>query len=86
MLRLPRPVAALIDDVARTIRVDPHGCGRSSSSPAYDLQAIIADLDKIRKRLGIKQWVLLGHSWGADVALAYALKYPTYTRVTADFT
>ncbi len=73
------PIAAFINDIARTIRFDPHGCGRSSLASAYDLQTTITDLDELRKILGIEQWVVLGHSWGADVALAYALTYPTCT-------
>lgn len=74
------PVAALINDMVHTIRFDPRGCGRSSLTPPYDLQTAITDLDELRKILGIEEWVVLGHSWGADVALAYALTYPTCTR------
>lgn len=74
------PVASLIDDVAHTIRFDPRGCGRSSLTPPYDLQTAIADLDELRILLKLEQWVLLGHSWGADVALAYALSHPSGTR------
>ncbi|MCG6137518.1 MAG: alpha/beta hydrolase [Nostoc sp. LLA-1] len=74
------PVASVIDDVAHTIRFDSRGCGRSSQTPPYDLQTIIKDLDILRRMLDFEQWVLLGHSWGADVALAYALTYPMYTQ------
>lgn len=74
------PVAALINDAVHTICFDPRGCGRSSLTPPYDLETAITDLDSLRKILGIEEWVVLGHSWGADVALAYALTYPTCTR------
>ncbi|KAB8313900.1 alpha/beta hydrolase [Tolypothrix campylonemoides VB511288] len=74
------PVASLIDNVVHTIRFDSRGCGRSSLTPPYDLQTVIADLDGLRKRLELERWVVLGHSWGADVALAYALAHPDCTR------
>ncbi|SRR5579883_753423 len=74
------PVASLIDNVVHTIRFDSRGCGRSSVTPPYDLQTAIADLDGLRKRLELERWVVLGHSWGADVALAYALAHPDCTR------
>ncbi|MCC5640040.1 alpha/beta hydrolase [Nostoc sp. CHAB 5844] len=73
------PVASVIEDVAYTIRFDSRGCGRSSQTPPYDLQTVIKDLDRLRTLLDIEQWIVLGHSWGADVALAYALTYPTVT-------
>ncbi|WP_026734094.1 alpha/beta fold hydrolase [Fischerella sp. PCC 9605] len=73
------PVASLIDDVVHTIRFDARGCGRSSLTPPYDLQTAIADLDELRKMLDFEQWVVLGHSWGANVALAYALTHPICT-------
>lgn len=73
------PVAKVIDDVAQTIRFDWRGCGRSSHTPPYNLQTAISDLDMLRSTLNLEQWVVLGHSWGADVALAYALTHPSCT-------
>jgi proline iminopeptidase len=70
------PVAALLDDVARVIRFDARGCGRSSRTPPYSVATCVADLEAIRRHYGIERWVVAGHSWGADLALIYALHEP----------
>jgi proline iminopeptidase len=74
------PVAACVDDVARVYRFEPRGCGRSSSAGPYDLTTALADLDALRAALGLERWVVGGHSWGADLALAYALGHPGRVR------
>jgi proline iminopeptidase len=37
---------------------------------------LTADADALRQALGYKQWAVLGHSFGGNVALEYALRYP----------
>lgn len=69
------PVAAMVDDLVRVYRFDPRGCGRSSVSPPYDLPTLLADLDGLRAALGLERWLVGGHSFGADLALAYALEH-----------
>ena len=34
------------------------------------------DADALRERLGFERWAVLGHSFGGNVALEYALRYP----------
>lgn len=66
------------------VSLDQRGCGRSKpliSSPEVDLStfttdAIIEDIEKLRNFLQIKKWLVSGVSWGSNLALAYALKYP----------
>lgn len=70
------PVSDLIDDVARVIRWEPRGCGRSSADGPYDLMTTLADMDAIRASYGFERWVVGGHSHGAFLSLAYALEYP----------
>ena len=70
------PVAALMDDVAQVIRFEQRGCGRSDPTPPYDVQTCISDLENIRRAYELEQWVIGGHSWGADLALGYALEHP----------
>lgn len=70
------PVSDLIADLARVIRWEPRGCGRSSSGGPYDLMTTLADMDAIRASYGFEHWVVGGHSHGAFLALAYALEYP----------
>ena len=49
--------------------------GRSDGG-AHDMATAIADLEAIRKQLGLDSWVVLGHSWGSDLAVRYALERP----------
>lgn len=54
---------------------DQRGCGRSY--PHGELQAnttqhLVHDIERIREHLRIKRWLILGGSWGATLALAYA--------------
>ena len=74
------PVAALLDDLAHVYRFEQRGCGRSSATPPYTLQSCLDDLDGLRQQLGHERWIVGGHSWGADLALAYALTYPEHSR------
>jgi proline iminopeptidase len=73
------PVAAMIDDIAQVVRFEPRGCGRSSATPPYTVETCLQDLEAIRQHYKIDQWVIGGHSWGADLALIYALEYPAHT-------
>jgi proline iminopeptidase len=70
------PVAHLLTDVARVIRFEQSGCGRSEENPPYDIAACVSDMESIRVHYGIHQWIVAGHSWGADLALMYALQFP----------
>ncbi|MFC1947374.1 alpha/beta fold hydrolase [Chloroflexota bacterium] len=69
------PVASMIDDLTCVIRFEQRGCGRSDHVLPYDLENCLFDLESIRKFYGIDKWIVGGHSWGANLALAYALEY-----------
>ena len=72
------PAAAMLAGMARVIRFDHAGCGRSDPAPPYTVKTCLADLEAIRQRYRIDRWVVAGHSAGADLALAYALEYPAH--------
>ncbi|MFI2202544.1 alpha/beta fold hydrolase [Streptomyces sp. NPDC020192] len=36
----------------------------------------MADLDAVRRHFGLERMALLGHSWGAQLALSHALAHP----------
>ncbi|MFE4533897.1 alpha/beta fold hydrolase [Streptomyces scopuliridis] len=57
-------------------RWDQRGCGRSQRSGPYSTDRSVADLDAVRRHFGLERVTLLGHSWGARLALAYALDHP----------
>ncbi len=42
-------------------------------------ERFVAELEAIRKELGIARWHVIGHSWGAAIALEYAAAYPQHT-------
>ncbi len=73
------PVAAMIDDVATVHRYDQRGCGRSEDLGPYDVTTFVDDLDALRAYWGYEAWTIVGHSWGATLALLYAMQYPEHT-------
>ena len=70
------PVAQMIDDRLRVIRFEQRGCGRSTKDGLYDIKTATNDMERIREALNIETWTVGGHSWGANLALFYALAYP----------
>lgn len=63
----------------RIVLVDQRGSGRSTpygETRRNDTQRLVADLELIRKRLGIDQWLVLAGSWGVALGLYYAQSYP----------
>jgi proline iminopeptidase len=69
-------LAALLDDVAAVHRWDQRGCGRSQRRGPYSIARSVADLDAVRAHHGLARTALLGHSWGAELALRYTLADP----------
>jgi proline iminopeptidase len=58
---------------------DQRGAGRSrpkGSREANTLPHLIADMETIRENLGLGRWMIVGGSWGATLALAYAEAHP----------
>lgn len=56
-----------------------HRCnGRSEGADISTMtwDHLTADADSLRQELGFEQWAVLGHSFGGQVALEYALRYP----------
>ncbi|HEY0051831.1 MAG TPA: prolyl aminopeptidase [Caulobacteraceae bacterium] len=63
----------------RTILFDQRGCGRSTPNAVLDdntTWTLIADMERLRERLGIDKWTVFGGSWGSTLALAYAITHP----------
>jgi len=40
----------------------------------------IDDLEAIRRAIGVQEWIVLGHSWGSDLGVRYALEHPDHVR------
>jgi proline iminopeptidase len=71
-LAVPLSAAA----TAQVVRWEQRGCGRSEPCGPYTTEQCIADLEDLRAALGYEQWIVGGHSWGATLALHYALAHP----------
>ncbi len=58
---------------------DQRGAGRSRPRGRRDdntLPHLIADMEMIREKFGFERWIIVGGSWGATLALAYAQSHP----------
>jgi proline iminopeptidase len=55
-------------------RSNGHSEGADVSSMTWE--NLTADADALRETLGFDKWAVLGHSFGGNVALEYALRYP----------
>src|SRR5215813_5349440 len=74
-------LAALLSKSYRVICFDRPGHGKSDrpGSKAASVEYQARMLHKTLQTLGVNSAILLGHSWGASLALCYALKYPAET-------
>jgi proline iminopeptidase len=68
----------------RIVLFDQRGAGRSrplAEAPEADLATnttahLIADIEGLRRHLGVERWTVLGLSWGTTLGLAYAQAHP----------
>lgn len=76
---LERAVGAQLERSLRMVYFDQRGCGRSNGgAPALPLgmDDTVADLERLRARVGAARWSVLGHSFGGLQALVYADRHP----------
>lgn len=67
-------------EVYRVVLFDQRGCGRSrpvASVAANTTWHLIEDIEAIREALGIERFICFGGSWGATLALIYAISHPS---------
>jgi proline iminopeptidase len=60
------------------VYLDQRGVGRSTS-PAeadYSMDRMVKDFEEVRKALGIRKWVTMGHSFGGILQMGYAEGHP----------
>ncbi len=63
----------------RVVLFDQRGCGRSlpRGGVRHNTSAhLVADIEQLRTHLGIERWLVVGGSWGAGLAVAYATAHP----------
>jgi proline iminopeptidase len=67
------PLKVLADE-RPVIFYDQLGCGRSDipqDTSHYTFGRFVEELDAVRRVLGLERVILLGHSWGAQLAMEY---------------
>ena len=70
----PRHLMFFDTRIHRVIMFDQRGSGRSTPSGAVagnTTQNLVEDIERLRRHLGIEQWLVFGLSWGACLALLY---------------
>jgi proline iminopeptidase len=67
---------------AKVVYYDQRGCGLSDFKPGekgYSVEQAVADLEAVRKALGLEKWVVLGYSYGGFLAQLYTVLHPENT-------
>lgn len=65
----------------RVIFFDQRGAGRSLPFGFLEhntTQDLVEDVERVANHAKLKQFIIMGGSWGSCLALAYALKYPAH--------
>lgn len=72
-------LARQVDPGLRAIGFDQRGCGLSTPQPGLAHNStwhLVRDIEALRLHLGVTRWIVVGGSWGATLALAYAGRHP----------
>lgn len=70
-------VAPILAEEFRVVALDQRGHGKSfKPDEGYDFATVVSDLDGVVDALGLPNPIIVGHSWGGDVALEYDIAYP----------
>jgi proline iminopeptidase len=75
------PLHQQITKQHRALLFDMRGMGDQANLSLTQgrlLDQWVADIEAVRRDKGIKQWTLVGHSWGGIMALLYAKAYPNH--------
>jgi proline iminopeptidase len=67
------------------VQFDQRQCGRSTphaAEPVVDLSTnttahLLADIELLRRHVGVERWLVWGGSWGTTLGLVYAETHPT---------
>ena len=63
----------------RIIQFDQRGCGHSTPFACLDDNTtwhLVADMERLRSKLGLEKWMVFGGSWGSTLSLSYAEAFP----------
>jgi proline iminopeptidase len=75
-----QPIATGLGTKHRYILLDQRGTGKTRQdaldATTVNLDTYVADVEALRAHLQLDKWVVLGHSWGGMLAMAYAARHP----------
>ncbi|MFN8051122.1 MAG: prolyl aminopeptidase [Acidimicrobiales bacterium] len=66
-------------DAYRIVIMAQRGSGASTPTASVEHNTtwdLVADIEKVRERVGVERWTVFGGSWGSTLALAYAQTHP----------
>ena len=74
------PLAKVLSKNNQTIIYDQRGTGKSTvkkvNAETITMDLMVEDIELLRKHLKIKNWIVMGHSFGGMLASYYATKHP----------
>ncbi len=65
----------LLAPLGRVVVWHQRGAGRSSKKGPFTIDRFVADLDAVRAAVEVERFVLIGHSWGANLGVLYAQRH-----------
>ena len=69
------PVARVLEPLTVVHRFDQRGCGGSEPSSEHTVARYVADVEALREHWRHDAWIVVGHSFGATLAFAYAVAH-----------
>ena len=71
----PRAYRVVLFDQRQAGRSTPHAGAPDADLAANTTAHLLADIERLRRHLGIERWLVFGVSWGSTLALAYAQRH-----------
>lgn len=78
-----RTIGSLLEKFSTVIYYEQRGCGRTekpADEKAYSIPILVSDIEKLCVALKIDAIIPLGFSFGGQLALEFALIYPSYVK------
>jgi proline iminopeptidase len=75
-------IGARLERRVQLIYLDERGSGRSErpADKDYSMDTLVADVEALRAALNVPQLSIMGHSFGATIALEYAARHPEHVQ------
>jgi proline iminopeptidase len=68
-------LAGWLESSFRVCSYDQRGCRHSKSDGPFNVRANVRDIEAVRETLGAEPVTLIGHSWGALLAVCYCAEF-----------